>query len=134
MSSQGWPMWQKTWIGLSQIGVLKGKMAPTPNKEALWNWYPLAKGMSLGISTNTPRQDLCPGVVSQHKMNSIPFLWNFCFILLCFDFFLFVFGLGVVLFWSFILLVFNLFLLISILGECFLFWVFVCLFVLRERT
>lgn len=74
----------------------KWAWAPTIYQEAIGNWYLLAKGkflfykgMSWGISTTPQCQASWLELHGQHKMDSIVFLWTFCFILFCFSIFLF---------------------------------------------
>lgn len=57
---------------------------PTSIQEAIYNWDPLAKGKITFFQLNlteyinhTSGQAPCPGIVNQHKPNSMVFLYNF---------------------------------------------------------
>lgn len=71
-----------------QVPALKGKWSkcPTPNQDAICNWYPLAKGQSVSPMECHQEQIPCLGGVGQHRMNSMVFLETFgaFFVLLVF--------------------------------------------------
>lgn len=68
--------------------------SPTPNQEALFNWWLLGKRkIRFGqwpvteYISHIPGQTPCPGAIGQHKMDSLTFVCTFCFVLVFFLFY-----------------------------------------------